>query len=512
LTNTKRKYGLDHSNLELRSDYLLVRRPHFHLQDHTLFFMASKQPLRRLSEAELDLWNLMQQPLSVQTARQTCPGCTDDLICNFLESEFCEVVEPAFPSGRQRVLVIEPHADDAALSVGGLMWLRRHECAFVVATMASRSNHTLYHDLGLEYFDIEKVTEIRRLESELFARMIGGDHVSVGLTDAALRYCDTEWTLDYFLPRRIAIRIGISRIPDDQERKRWSESVQRLLADIPSAEVWIPLGGPHTDHMLTVDACLRVFVANPDLIVGRVLRIYQDVPYLARFPLYMNNAIEALRRVGVVLEREILPISDAYDQKLRLTSLYASQNILAMRGAIEGGALAYGPAVGYAEALWTLRALPQRIDSSVIGSVAIPNHERANVVKWVSQNKDTECVRVLLLMPTGRWRADLDRLCNAFPKARFKIYYADSAAAEVADAWSDRAEARNVGAGMLGWVFLGLRFAAAMKPLPTLFYVGERRLREARVLSKLWLGSDTLVVASMDWVTSVLHAQRDVGA
>jgi hypothetical protein len=175
---------------ELRSDYLLVRRPHFYVRGNSLFWVASKEPRRHLSEPETKFWNLVQRPASVNEARATCGEASDSIIREFLRSEYCELVEPAFPSDRRRVLVIEPHADDAVLSIGGTLWLRRLECAFAIATMASRSNHTRYRDLGYDYFDIKEVTEIRRRESELFARMIGGDHVSVGMTDAARHRLD----------------------------------------------------------------------------------------------------------------------------------------------------------------------------------------------------------------------------------------------------------------------------------------------------------------------------------
>jgi LmbE family N-acetylglucosaminyl deacetylase len=500
--------GLD-DDATLRSDLLLVRRPHFHLRRNALFFMASERPCRLLSETEAKVWNLMQQPLSVETVREACRECTDALIREFLRNQFCELVEPTFPSARRQVLVIEPHPDDAALSVGGIMWLQRLKCEFVIATMASRSNHTLYYGQGRDYFDIGEVIEIRRRESELVARMIGGTHVSVGLTDAALRYRDTHWTLDYFLRHRMSIKAGISRIPDDQERKRWSEAVLRLLAEIPSAEVWIPLGGPHVDHILTVDACLEAFLSNPSLVVGRVLRVYQDIPYLARFPRYMNDALEALRRAGAVLERELIPINVTYEQKLRLTSVYASQDIRDMRGAIEAGALAYGSAVGYAEVLWTLRGLPHRIDPSAIRTVETAEQAPEEVSAWLSKNKEAKYVRVLLLVPTGRWAADLELLCGAFPRARFVLYVAGTAAAEVGDALSDRVEVRKVLTGTLDWILLILWFAAAMKTLPTLFHVGDRRLREARLLSRLWLRGDTLVVGSMDRLVSALRGRRD---
>ena len=40
---------------------------------------------------------------------------------------------------------------------------------------------------------------------------------------------------------------------------------------------------------------------------------------------------------------------------------------------------------------------------------------------------------------------------------------------------------------------------------PILLYAGAERAREARVLSRLWLGSDALVVTSMDQLASALR-------
>lgn len=493
--------------VELRSDYLLVRRPHFHLRGNSLIWVASEVPRRQLSEPETKFWNLMQRPVSVNEARATCGEAADGIMLEFLRSEYCELVEPVFPSDRRRVLVIEPHADDAALSIGGTMWLRRLECAFTIATMASRSNHTRYRDMGCDYSDIEEVTEIRRRESELFARMIGGDQVSVGMTDAALRYRDANWTHDYFLRHQMSIRIRTSRIADDRERQQWADAVRRLLTEHPSAEVWLPLGGPHTDHMLTADACFAVFLSNPSLVAGRVLRVYPESPYAASSRNHMDEALQALRNSGAVLEEELVRIDTACGQKRRLASIYDSQNIEEMRADTEAGELMRGSA-GRFELLWTLKALPKEIDPSGIVSSAIAGRQQDQTVAvWLSKNKEEERLRVLLSMPTGRWASDLEALCVAFPRAKFEVYVAPAAEAEVNDAPSVRVEVRKVASGALAWVFLSLRFFAVMKSLPTLFHAGHRRLRQARILSRLWPGSDTLIVASMDPLMRTLRTR-----
>lgn len=113
-------------------------------------------------------------------------------------------------------------------------------------------------------------------------------------------------------------------------------------------------------------------------------------------------------------------------------------------------------------------------------------------------------MRVLLFVPTGRWAADLALLCKVLPHARFEVFVSPSASAEVEDVQSDRVEVREVSAGPLAWGFLALRLAVA-RSAPTLFHVGERRLREAGWASRLWIWSDTLLVTSMNEVIRALE-------
>ena len=448
----------------------------------------------------------MQRPMSVNDVQETCGNRADAMIADFVRSELCELVEPSFPDNRRRVLVIEPHPDDAVLSIGGTLWLRRLECEFVIATMASRSNHARYRDLGRDFFDINEVTEIRRRESELFARMIGGNHIAVGMTDAALRYQDSNWTPEFFLRHRMSIRIASSRIATDRERQRWTEAVGRLLNEQPSAEVWFPLGGPHTDHMLAADVCFAAFRSNPSLISGRILRVYQEAPYGARYSSHMNGALQALRNAGAELDEEPIRIESAVEQKRRLASIYDSQDIEEMRPDTEATELTHGLAAGRLETFWTLKALPQRIDSAGIISAAIVGHELdEEIAAWVSRNREAERLRVLLPIPTGRWIADIKLLSSVFPRAKFDVYVTPSAEAEVGDAPSDRIRVRKIASGPLAWILLTIRFSVLMTSSPILFHSGQRRLPQARFLSRLWPRCDTLIVASMDPFVSALR-------
>jgi hypothetical protein len=189
--------------------------------------------------------------------------------------------------------------------------------------------------------------------------------------------------------------------------------------------------------------------------------------------------------------------------------MYDSQDIEEMRTDTEASAFTHGSAAGRSELLWTLKALPKRIDPFGIVSAAIAGQQQEEAVAaWLSKNKEEERLRVLLSMPTGRWASDLEALCVAFPRAKFEVYVTPAAEAEVGDVPSDRVEVRKVASGAMAWILVSLRFSAAMKALPTLFHAGERRLRQARALSRLWLRSDTLIVASMDPLVSALRVRH----
>jgi LmbE family N-acetylglucosaminyl deacetylase len=431
----------------------------------------------------------------VEEARRSLGAGVDPLIRRFVHDGLCELIEPAFPANRRRVLVIEPHADDAMLSVGGTLWLRRHECAFVIATMASRSNHTRYRDLGGNH-DIAAVTEIRRREAELAARMLGGEHVSIGLTDAALRYRDAEWTDDFYRHHRMAINASISRAADGAELQRWTDAVRHLVLEQQPTEIWFPLGGPHVDHMLTVDACLAAFAADRSLVSDRVLRVYQEVPYGVRFARHMGMALAALRRTGAVLEEERIPIAPVLPEKRRLASVYDSQEMDELFA--DGGDLP--------ELLWRVLDLPRRVpaDGTVSSAIAAEPSAARTIAAWLARNPDAALVRVLLMTASGRWPADLRLLGTAFPRARFEVCTASAAQAEVADASSDRVTTRTVAGGTGSWLLENLRLCLS-RPAPTLILAATHRVAQARLLSSLWLGSDALVITSMDQLAAALR-------
>ena len=485
-------------NQSIDNRYQIFRRPHFNLVGDCLFFMASTRPFRCLSALEVEIW---QELAYTPTVTDLVNRHSEDAILiieTFLKEEICERVERWDAKGRRRVIVVEPHADDAALSVGGTLWKRRAECYFIVATVASRSNFTSYYTLGRDYFNVDQVMTVRNDESKLFAAMIGGEHVELGMTDAVLRYDDSNWTLDFFKRHRIPISISTSRDPTSVERLRWTATISKFLAETPSEEIWMPLGSPHTDHALTLNSCIDAILLAPEKFKDRVIRIYQDVPYAARFPEFTPNMLSALRQAGFQLVLDEASIGAVFEQKLRLISLYASQfKLKALRADIEGSAAGSGPTTDAVERFWTIERMPTIPLSNVITPTSTGRLNNSEVaVDWIIRNKQSQKIRILLLVPSGQWRSDLALLCEAFPGAHFDLYVGPEAEAEVACVTSERVTVKSVKKGSKAWVAVAIKLAC-LQPAPTLFNAGERH-KEAAWLSKGWFKSDTLVLQTMN--------------
>ena len=170
-------------NMHLPEDTIAVRRPHFHLDRGSLTFLISRRSYASLSGEEQAIWKEIDGTMSVGQLRERFGKGVEGILQHFVDLGVCEVLPSSFPADRRRVVIVEPHMDDAALSLGGIMWMRRNQCEFVVVTVAGISNFTTYYLLDREYFDVNNVSALRRAESELFLRHLGGRHIALDVLE-----------------------------------------------------------------------------------------------------------------------------------------------------------------------------------------------------------------------------------------------------------------------------------------------------------------------------------------
>lgn len=488
-------------------DDRVFRRPHFELRGDELFFLVSTRHHARLTAREVGIWSALLGGPSVAELRERWPGESDAVVERLVKLGVCEVARAPSQAPRRRVVVIEPHSDDAVLSVGGTMWRRREECEFVIATVGSRSNFTSYYLLDRDFFDVDVISALRNAEAELVARMLGGKHLPVGQREATLRYRDGNWSLNWFRAHRLSVSAFIAHGSSAPELTAWTKSIAAVLRDHRSDEVWIPVGvGPHTDHELTRNACLTALLEDPTLTNGRTIRLYQEVPYAAQFRGFSDRLVRELSSAGALLVPEPSPLGDSLAHKLRLVSVYGSQfKVEVLRPDIEESARLAGGGTGSAEMFWRVERLPRALEpESLFVDSTLVREAMPGVCTWARRHRDAHRIRLLLLVPSGRWRDDMEDLLARFPQATFEVYVPPGAAAEIADFQHDRIYTICVGAGIKTWATLSLRFALA-RPRPTLFFTGSRRLAVARWLALLWPLSRPLVLPSMDHLLRALR-------
>jgi LmbE family N-acetylglucosaminyl deacetylase len=497
------------------ADEVPVRLPHYRVRGDGLYFLISRRPVAVLDARERAVWDSLDGVARVRDVAARFPdGVGEAALRRFVELGACLPVAADFPAARRRILVIEPHMDDGVLSVGGAMWSRREQCEFTIVTLAGRSNFTSYGYLDREYFRVDEVSELRRAESALAARALGGRHVALDLLEAPLRYHAGDWTLDWYRRHDDAVTGFIQRMSGPGELAEWTAAIRRVLDAAPLDEVWAPIGvGPHTDHELTRNAFLAVLAQDPELPRRRAVRLYQEVPYAAQFPAFTAAIVAGLERSGAVLERESVDVAGAFPDKLRLVSLFGSQfKLAAMQPRIETAARnAAGPAGGMAEVLYRVTAPPRRLDPLEL-SVDGPGVRRLapRLRRWAERNRAARRVHLFLRIASGRWAEDSVVLLEAFPAARLSVWVSERARAEALETPSPRIEVRPVGRGAAAWA-LALLASGLRGPVPTLLVASPDRVREMRGLSALLPLCDRVVVPGMNHLALALRPPAVAG-
>ena len=238
-------------------------------------------------------------------------------------------------------ILVSPHADDAAYSVGGAILSGFFPRPLLIFTPFTLSNWVGYN---AGEHDVRKITALRAVEDEVFAKEVGAVLLRFGLPEAGL----TSKTREYSFPllesatllcgwppprNRIerAIRTIASRTPlalrsefldrvsrFDGLRAILREQITRVLAQSPRAVLVSPLGlGNHPNHIVIASVCrsLRKHVSK--------LYFYEDLPYADGYSL---RGIEwRVAFFDARLRPVAVDISGVMEGKIRNLSAYRSQ-------------------------------------------------------------------------------------------------------------------------------------------------------------------------------------------
>jgi LmbE family N-acetylglucosaminyl deacetylase len=495
----------------LPSDAVVVRRPHFRLQGDSLFFLISKRPFAVLVPAEQNLWSALENEATVGELEAQLGTSAGEDVRRLVQLGVAELLTLPPPGRRRRVMVIEPHMDDAALSVGGVMLQRRAECEFLLVTVATRSVATSYRGIDRDYFDVVTISNLRKAESQIVARLAWGRHIPLELTEATLRYNPQPWTLDWFRRHEQAVWAYLKHAAGPGELDLWTQAIAKAIEDLQPEEIWMPLGiGVHVDHQLTRHACLNILRTNPKLVEQHVIRFFQDVPYAADFPNHTSALLETLRGAGLKLEEERVDVTDVKQEKTHLLSVYLSQwktEIIQVR--VENCSKALGGPPGSSQELWyRVTAAPTK-DLDMIDTSAMKDsiYRVARDLKpWLRRNRNARKIGIVLAAPMGRWADDLKYLLDYFPNAQFEVHTQTKFAGHAEMFASPRVEVR-LGGDRWRWILGDAMTTTLGRRLPLVIITGREREKHGRWLARLNLLSDPVVAPTMsDFVEALRYA------
>jgi len=439
------------------SPYVAQVRPHNRRRERKIFFLISRRPLVELSPEEALLYGSIDGRRSVAELERMHPGARDRLL-KWREAAIIELIPPITSPTRPHLVVIEPHMDDAVLSAGGCLLHRRGRCRTTILSAVKWSNHTSYLRLKRNFLNVGEVTDLRLEESALVARLLGAEHRCLVWTEAPLRLWPAErWSVATVEKYNEIPRAFTGLFPNPKDVSLLAEQLAQELTALAPDELWIPMGlGDHVDHRTTRNACLLMLAEARGRFSGLPVFMYEDVPYATFFG-HAAQIRSALAAGGTHLARATEDITDVFEEKLRVVSLYASQFKLPfMEPTVRGLAEREGGGGGkLAEAYHRLEGevcLPveSRLSREWAGLATLRKGMRALLPER------TKCRRLTVMaLPSshlGIWRANRESLLSAFPNADLRFYASEGMAWQTEEGGNEKLRLDFVRGRWRGWI------------------------------------------------------------
>ena len=498
------------AELEINDDLVPLRRPQLRLDGESVFFLASQRPLTTLEAADVAVWSAIDGRRTIGDLAAEFDDARARLSAMW-RRELIELAEGAFPANRTPILIVEPHMDDAVLSLGATMWARRHEAEMTVLTVSSISNYTSYHKLFRGVFDIDDITALRRAESETILRLLGGRLETLDRVDAALRYHHANWTAEWFRENSKAVSAYVNHSLPPEAVENLAQTLVARFKATDARELWFPMGiGRSADHELTRNACLRALELEPGLLDRMSVNIYQEVPYLGEFPDHRRRVVATLNSAGGKADPVWADVADSLPWKFRLVSIFASQfKGTHMNPKVAACAHASGAEAGVSVAESWYRVhrlpklpLPEALYSGAPDIAAIQRRLRA----WYPRARRARRLRVLCPTAVGCWREDMSVLLDAFPEATIEMHMAPAALGEADRLVSERIVLKPVSGGARAWAERALRLLLAPRQ-PLIVVTSFKLSRLSNPLRLALFFAPVLPVASIDNLVAALRRE-----
>jgi hypothetical protein len=499
--------------MKFRDDLVPIKRPHFKLKNNSLYFLISRRPYCHLNDEEKAVWNSISGTHTIDELGIISPNAIN-IIRKFWKNRTVELIPSKLPSNRRKILIIEPHMDDAILSVGGLMWQKREECEFFVVSVVGRSNFTSYYRLNREYFDTEKISNLRNCESSIAMKVIGGNNNTLNAIDAPLRYKADHWTVDWYNQHRRSVSAYVNHSMTDNEVESWQKPIARTLDNTDAEEIWIPLGiGTSADHEAVRNACIWSLMKIPNILKHKKIFFYHEVPYAINFPSHTEEILKSLRISG----GSFLPIENDIENELepkkRLISIYASQFKMSYMGPkVEASAELLSPKnKKYGERLIQVVRLPDKISQLDLYVNKFHIIKTSNILpEWLNKSIQIKTITILSPMGFGRWSQDIRTILESLPNSKLELYISSDAATETDRFKNSRVKVLPVKGNSFSWILQIVKLIVC-HPTSIIIFTGSQYSKYQQFLKLAFQFSNPLVCNKPDDLARAIKRSRMIG-
>jgi LmbE family N-acetylglucosaminyl deacetylase len=204
----------------------------------------------------------------------------------------------------EQILVLSPHPDDAAVSVGGLLQKPALRNSINILTLFGRSNHTR----AAGYADAwQTVSRRRKREDTAFAARVGADLTYLDFPEAALRLRSYN---------QIFVDDATALLPIP---RRLQSLTLEVIDRVKPALLLAPLGlRGHSDHMIVRELGRSIARRR-----GIAVIYYEDLIYASY--LFNRQIIDHVRSVDPSLRPAYVSIKSELKSKLDNLMFYRSQ-------------------------------------------------------------------------------------------------------------------------------------------------------------------------------------------
>lgn len=207
-------------------------------------------------------------------------------------------------NGKVKTILISPHSDDIAYSLGGTLLTEYLSSPMMLVTVFTKSNFSRRVKLS----DPKEITKIRTLEDAKFAEEIRIEYKGLNFPESPLRGKITYEEI-----------FGNSDPYSDPIYREVYVSLSKLLKEFPDALVISPMSiGNHLDHRIVLESCLAICKENNIKIL-----FYEDLPYASLFTL--KQIEDKAFKIDPNLKPYKIDITSVLRRKLDNLKIYKTQ-------------------------------------------------------------------------------------------------------------------------------------------------------------------------------------------